>query len=161
MKNKSSLVLCIGMLFGSLSAMANSPSEPFNSKEVTYIPQLCPKVDTLAQNIGDKTWYAPGGWRSLNPSFFRSVERFLGAQWVGVTVGNVICSYAKADKPEFPLHLQRDTIVASPTGGSWTEDKGGYKNCNTNDVTLCPFSVVMPTKPKNIYEDIDYYNKNP
>jgi hypothetical protein len=107
-------------------------------------------------------WSAKGEWRTNSPSFLRTVDRFVGAQWVGVSIGEVICIYTKTTRSAFPVMLQRGKLVPAPLrGGLWSEDKGGYMECKSNDVQNCPFLTQVPLKEKNVYEELDFYKGKP
>jgi hypothetical protein len=149
------------MIFALMSGQALAQSFHFNTDQVTLTEQMCPSVSSLTQDPVKKTWSAPGGWHTINPSFIRDVELFVGAQWVGVNVGNIICSYARNGRSDFPIHLLRNTIVPAPIGGLWSEDKGGYKDCASTNINQCSYMVMTPTKPKSVYDEIDFFKEQP
>ncbi|HVV69863.1 MAG TPA: T4SS-associated protein EirA [Gammaproteobacteria bacterium] len=146
-----------------VSAMADAAdTTPYPPTAVNnnLTQQLCPPIEALTRNL-DNTWSAPGGWKSHSPSFLNSVTQFVGAQWIGVNLGEVICIYTKSGKNRFPINLQRPNLVVSPVGGGWTADKGGYKDCISNDPKQCRFFTPQPEKHGNIYDEIDFYKGKP
>ena len=150
----SSLLLATG-------ASAILPQMDFyNGPNKEYLKEFCPAVEDLYQN-NDMTWSAPGGWKGSNPSFMHSVQQFVGAQWIGVNVGDVLCLYAKAGRTDFPITLQKQIVTISPTGGSWSADQGGHKDCKSNDINHCGFEEQIQHGTENLYEDINFYKGHP
>lgn len=149
-----SLSLCSNAL--GASTVANQIA-PTNIKDTKFTQDTCPSVDLVRQNPNG-TWWAPNGWRSITPSFVKSIQLFAGAQWAGVNFGEIICLYLTGGKGDFPIQLQRpSTLVLSPTGGNWSKDKKGYKDCLANDPILCAFLIAVPTHPSNIYEELEQF----
>ena len=134
--------------------------EFYNGRDKEYLKEYCPAVEELYRN-DNQTWSAPGGWKSSNPSFMHSLEQFVGAQWVGVNVGDVLCIYAKNGRPDFPVTLQKQIITISPTGGQWSVDQGGYKDCKSNDVEQCAFEEQIQHSTGTLYEDLDFHKGKP
>lgn len=145
------------LLIGFCPLIAALTNDTYRVGDKDYIKELCPPIESLQQQK-NMTWTAPNGWKSTNPSFYRSLKQFTGAQWLGVNVGDIICLYTAGGKSDFPVSLKKPMIVLSPTGGNWTEDKGGYKDCKTDDITQCPF-YVQSNEPKktNLYEELEFY----
>ena len=108
--------------------------------------EYCPQVSDLI--LKDMWWGAPHSWRSYSRSFVRKISDFVGAQWVGVNVGVIICIYQGANANDFPVTIQRSTIVPLPKGGSWILKKhAGHIDCYSNQVTDCPFVVEKSVTP--------------
>ncbi|MDF3055007.1 MAG: putative exported protein [Gammaproteobacteria bacterium] len=148
----------LALLFVSAEILAQAYTA--DSDEITLVEQVCPPVTSLTQDPVKKIWTGPGNWHSLNPSFSRTLDRFVGAQWVGVGVGHIVCSYTNHTQVSFVVHLQRNNLVSSPVGGLWSKDKGGHKDCFSSDTQQCSYSVINIIKPKNVHEEIDFYNKS-
>lgn len=130
--------------------------------DMVLIKDYCPPVESLVRNPEKQTWFAPGGWRTTSPSFLRTLDAFAGAQWVGVSVGEIICVYTKTTRNSFPVTLQRSKLVPAPKVNEfWSADKGGYSECKSSDIKNCPFLVQVPKAPKNIYEQLDFYKGEP
>lgn len=123
---------------------------------------FCPPVENLTKDPDTKLWSADGGWKSNSPSFINTLSSFVGAQWVGVSVGEVICLYAKSSRAEFPVAIQRGKLVPAPTvGGLWSDDKGGYRECKSANIQDCPFFIQVLAPPKNVYDELDFYKGKP
>ncbi len=160
--NKTTIGLLSVISFA--SAMANEAgSEPQSLANINtkLAQELCPPVESMTQNA-DNTWSAPGGWKSNSPSFLKSITSFVGAQWIGVNLGEIICIYSKGGKNRFPVNLQRPQLTVSPTGGGWTADKGGYKDCNAVDPKQCRFFTTRADNSHtDLYEQINFYKGSP
>lgn len=141
------------------AAAQGAPAAP-NSAEL--IRDVCPPLDALVLNPQTQVWSSRNGWKSASTSFLRTLDSFVGAQWIGVGIGQVICVYTKTDRSTFPVTLQRSNLVPAPkVGGLWSADKGGYMECKSNDVYQCPFFVQVPKKQENVYEQLDFYKGKP
>ncbi|MFT3741299.1 MAG: T4SS-associated protein EirA [Gammaproteobacteria bacterium] len=131
-----------------------------NFANTKTLQDLCPPLEALTKNR-DNTWSAPGGWKSNSPSFINTLDQFIGAQWTGIVVGKINCQYTRKGKNLFPVVLQRPNLTLSPDGGRWTQDLGGYKNCESNDVRQCRFYLPQPPKQVNPYEGLDFFQNKP
>ncbi len=111
----------------------------------------CPQpADLIAPNFDTKQfiWQANGGWKS-EVSFAETIDKFVGAQWIGTNVGSVTCIYKDKSEGTFPLGMQNGKIVYMPTGGKWQKpslQKGDIIetstvkiNCVASQVEWCPF----------------------
>jgi hypothetical protein len=137
-------------------------TEQYIAPDRELVKDFCPPVEALVRNPEKQSWAAPGGWKTTSPSFLRTIDSFVGAQWVGVSIGEVICVYAKSSRSSFPVTLQRGKLVPTPlVGGVWSEDKGGYMECKSNEVKNCPFFTQVPKKMENVYEQLDFYKGKP
>jgi hypothetical protein len=162
-KNKIGILGLLLTLTTITTFAQNTEAPPDSSTLSAHIEtrqEYCPPVESLHQNK-DTTWSAPNGWKSRSPSFVKSLRDFIGAQWVGVNVGEVICVYVKGGRNEFPVTLQRPYLVESPTGNSWTAETEGRKDCKTADVYQCPFNVRTTVRSKSIYEDLNFHKGEP
>jgi hypothetical protein len=144
----------------------NKPDLPtqqrFSSANTDLVRDICPLVGRLVTNSQTHQWGAPGGWKTTSPSFLHSVDAFLGAQWVGVGIGEVICIYGKIGRSDFPITLQRKQLVPAPAGeGMWSTDKGGYMECKSNNIEECPFFVQVPKKGASVYDQLDFHKGKP
>jgi len=113
---------------------------------------VCPQADTLVSK--DHKWRAPGGWKSYTTSFSDEIQGFIGAQWIGVRVGKIICLYQGTTSDTFHISLERDNLVRSPEGFRWGKNLGGYKNCRSIRVKDCPFIMAAPVNEKMDREGI-------
>lgn len=117
---------------------------------------ICPAISALKKSPVSSMWYADGRkWRSDDPSLAEKVDRFLGAQWRGNNLGNIVCLYQPEDKGSFIIELRYSYLVNVPQGGVWSKDLGGYKNCRSQEQKDCYF--VVPEKPRllDIYKEAD------
>jgi len=138
------------------------PHSGFSPPNAGLKEDICPPVESLVRDEATQQWSGPGGWKTTSPSFLRTVDRFVGAQWVGVSIGEVICIYIKTTRSSFPVMLKRGKLVPAPvSGGLWSDDKGGYMECKANDVQYCAFWIQVPKKEKNVYEQLDFYKGQP
>jgi hypothetical protein len=85
----------------------------------TAIFHACPETSALFQGKDD-FWYAEGGWRSVDSSFSKSVQEFVGAQWKGVNPGKLVCVYSDGDKEHFPIVLMAPGLYKKPAGKNWS-----------------------------------------
>ncbi|HJN38388.1 MAG TPA: T4SS-associated protein EirA [Gammaproteobacteria bacterium] len=101
----------------------------------------CPAPSELYQ-IKDK-WLSPGDWFSYEQSFAKNIDRFIGATWKGVNIGNVICLY-KARNATFPVQLTNKQSVFQPIKANWPlyPNKDGSFQCLAinNNPCDCGFS---------------------
>jgi hypothetical protein len=163
------LILFSLMAFSCMTSATATPLSPPVSGLISnsytegqdFSKETCPRLESLVQDSQMK-WGAPGGWKSSDPSFVRSLTQFIGAQWSGVNVGEVLCLYIKSGRSDFPVTLRKQIIVLSPTGGGWSADKGGYKDCTSTDIRECAFEIPQNTKTRrSIYEELDFYKGQP
>lgn len=123
------------------------------------IPQLyCPEVKDLKNHA--MIWHAGTKWRSYSPSFVKKIKEFVGAQWIGINVGKVICLYRGAEKITFPVALEpvHPVLVPTPKGEHWTPipHRSGYRQCFSNKVAGCPFTQRQSRNTGNIFQQIKY-----
>lgn len=122
---------------------------------------LCPPPSALVKN--GLFWGTPtGGWRSYSEAFDTSIVSFMGAQWVGINVGKMICIYKGNLAMSFPITLQNDTLAQTPTGNNWGTDQGGYRNCHSANMQDCPFVVKSQSvNMQQIYQSLDFFKGKP
>ncbi len=132
---------------------------PDTSSDVQLVRDLCPNIEDLKFNPTQRTWSASKGWKTLQTSFLQTVDAFIGAQWVGVGIGQVICIYTKIGKDTFPVTLQRGLLVPAPTTGGLWSTGNGYMGCKSHDVADCPFFVQIPKPVKNLYDELNFKEK--
>lgn len=113
----------------------------------------CPLISDIHKNNTTENWYAhttTGSWQSYHTSFANQLTEFLGAQWVGVKIGQVACVYQAAQKfkvrgtpvlqPVFPIHLIFHDMVLQPSGGKWQQhQKTEAYNCRPRTQADLPF----------------------
>lgn len=155
---KNLVPLLLSLLLATNIALASTPAPILPN--TTSEQQLCPSVEKLTRDEYN-FWHAPGDWKSNTPSFDSTLDAFIGAQWVGVNLGEIICVYQKGAGKSFPVTLQRRILVFAPQGGQWSIDKGGYEDCKSLLIRDCPFFVQVRHRPKNPYDDLDFYKGYP
>lgn len=132
----------------------STPATPAKEPEKKI---LCPEVESLVKE--NLIWKAPGGWRSYSQSFVTEIKGFVGAQWVGVKVGKMMCIYQGSEEVTFPVVLQNDQLVPQPEGGAWgTSTHGGYVNCKSGIIEDCHFTYKKEeTDMGKVYEELDFF----
>ncbi len=70
------------------------------TKKATAKAIYCPRASQL---IRKDMWWGYGSWRSYDQSFVRKIKAFVGAQWIGVGVGTMICVYKGEQATSFPV----------------------------------------------------------
>jgi len=150
----------------------NAPAAPSSNPNVKVVNQAdgtqvtlqtfyCPAPSALIKN-GLYWGTSTGGWRSYSESFDTSVVSFIGAQWVGVNVGKMICLYKGNLSMSFPINVQNDTLSLTPSGALWGKDQGGYRNCHSSNVYDCPFVVKkVSVNMQEIYHSLDFFKGKP
>ncbi|MBA2655258.1 MAG: hypothetical protein H0U71_09380 [Gammaproteobacteria bacterium] len=129
--------------------------------QVTLQTFFCPQPNELIKN-GLYWGTAARGWKSYSESFDNQIQSFVGAQWIGINVGKMVCIYKGNLATSFPITLQNDTLSIAPTGGLWGKDLGGYRNCHSTNVWDCPFIVKTQTvNIQQIYESLDFFKNKP
>lgn len=130
---------------------------PLAKTLMTNPPQYCPKESDLRKS---GLWWTAlnGSWRSYTQSFAKEIDSFIGAQWVGVKVGKVICIYRGKGGMDFPLALEQIYVAAvlEPTGVVWGPLTQGYKFCKSTNVADCLFFTRPKETVTEIYEQIKY-----
>jgi hypothetical protein len=143
-------------------AVADTDAQTSNSQPlVTTIasnPQyFCPQDKNL---VKDGLWWSShdGAWKCYTQSFAKSIDAFIGAQWVGVKVGKIICLYRGKEGTDFPIALERVHVkeVLEPSGVGWSALVRGYKFCRSSNVADCPFYIKPTETVGEIYEQIKY-----
>jgi hypothetical protein len=149
-----------------ITAQTNNSDQQVTSStspggQVTVKQVFCPQPNELVKN-GLYWGTRFGDWKSYSESFHSDITGFIGAQWVGINVGKMICIYKGNEKIAFPVTLQSDTLAQTPMGGHWGSDLGGYRNCESNSVYDCPFTVQKQvTTIEQIYESIHFFKNKP
>lgn len=148
-KNRVILLLGLLMIDSSIAANIAPPASPPAVPPSTTQPSLidyCPAVDQLIKSKKGMIWSAPHGWQSYDESFIQQVDRFTGAQWVGIRVGKVTCLYKGKEAFTFPIALERDKLIMPPEGATWVKEidshgkpKDDQLICQSDQVTDCPF----------------------
>lgn len=148
-------ITIIAFIFKTASAIETTssinPSTP-SPQEKLY----CPEPSTLQKDRG--WWKFSDLWKSDSQSSGKKIKEFLGAQWLGVKVGKIICLYSEEEKYAFPVALItiRSVLILEPTSSSWLSTKEGHKQCISNNVLDCPFMQSQKNENVDIYEQIKF-----
>ena len=136
-------ILCLTLTVFCLPVLAQSTVTP--DFTATKAAHYCPRVDELVLDKKKRIWSAQqNNWKSYETSFAVEVDHFLGAQWLGIKIGQVACIYAAKTQYTFPVLLVYNKLVRMPTEQSyWKKDsKNGRYHCITNQISQCPFYPV-------------------
>jgi hypothetical protein len=143
------------------SSAATSTVQQQDGTSVTQQTFYCPSPQELVKN-GFYWGAATNGWKSYSESFDTSVVSFVGAQWVGIKVGKMVCIYKGNLALSFPITIQNDTLAQAPQGGMWGQDQGGYRNCRSTNMLDCPFIVQSQSvNIQQIYKSLDFFKGKP
>ncbi|MDR1057879.1 MAG: T4SS-associated protein EirA [Coxiellaceae bacterium] len=148
-----------------VSTIANVASGA--SSEDTSLQQeikFCPKKEDLIKD--DTKWVTlDRKWATYTPSSATKIINFIGVQWKGIKVGQVLCLYKTDEAVPFPLALEqtRSQLVLEPKGRGWgpLTGKNNTKFCSSANIFDCPFSIERVKDISNIYEEIKYAPRAP
>ena len=150
-------ILLLGLALPAYSFGALSLQELIAESKKIHL--TCPAAKDLKLNTKTKTWTALGGWKTYTPSFGTQIQSFLGAQWNGVQLGQVICIYRAKDAFTFPIKLFFNHQVIAPDHGKWKKVKSNVINCYGNR-KLCAFSPLLSPKSSDpLQEALDLKSK--
>lgn len=138
-------ILCwLTFLLFSTTAFANGDTGGSDTPNTFY----CPPISALIKDTKSKTWHTKNGlFKSYSLSFDQSLQKFLGAQWNGATLGQLTCIYKGPLKENFPVLLIFHSLVLEPETKNWHVYAMGIKNCISRKQKACPF--IPRTKPKD------------
>jgi hypothetical protein len=146
------------------NSTTTTPSQVVNNPDGTQSTiqsLICPLPSALIKN-GLFWGTATGDWKSYSESFDSSISSFMGAQWVGINVGKMVCIYKGNLATSFPITIQNDTLSQAPTGSKWGTDQGGFRNCHSANVQDCPFIVkTQSVNIQQIYKTLDFFKGKP
>lgn len=136
---------------------------------IFFIPSVCaseigycPSPNELT--IQDNHWVAANNWRSDQSISGNKIVSFLGAQWIGVNLGSIVCLYKEIGAFSFPVALKKTVnfVVDEPKNISWAKTSSGWKQCISSDISTCSFTYESNSKSTTeIYQQIQYKDKNP
>lgn len=122
-------------------------------------PRFCPQPGELVKNNIDLKWTTKDNkWTSYTPSAAIKILGFLGAQWVGIKVGEVICLYQTDEAAAFTLELQQVKVqsILEPKGAGWSSAIGNRRICKSVNVADCRYLIEPPKDTSNVYDEIKY-----
>ena len=125
----------------------------------------CPHPDNMYQIDGK--WNAPPDWHSKQRSFSTKVTRFLGASWIGVNIGSVVCEY-EGPMSTFPVQILSNRTFFKPTKARWSLEQSSDRSFKCyalkGDPCECGFSVYKlegTTTDQAITEFMNIQKRNP
>jgi len=134
-----------------------SPVIKVSKPKNTSPPQFCPQAEELVLN-GDMWQTENGNWKSFTQSSATKVQGFIGAQWMGIKVGKIICLYHTNEAVAFPLAVEHaiNKPILEPSGYGWSALTGNRKFCESASVADCAYFTEAPKDITNIYKEIEY-----
>ena len=140
---------------------------------VSKLDLICPSASSLIKHPKTRTWSASGAgnWKSYSMSLATSINRFIGAQWSGVKVGQLVCLYNSLPSGAFPIQLYFGSLVKQPTPhplaensavvNSWVATKKtNYLNCYSATRTMCAFEPVRKAKQESTEAVLEGFKKD-
>lgn len=121
--------------------------------------QTCPLPSAFKKDPNSLLWADGKSWQSHEQSFATKLGKFMGAQWSGVALGQIICLYQPANKLTFPVQVDYGVLTREPMGGSWSKNLGGYRNCSSNSVSDCAFIPQPTAKKMDPYQALEQYKE--
>lgn len=143
-----------GALANGTETIDQHPEKPQENKPNQRVV-FCPPITELVKNPESRTWSAPHGWKSYEMSFVDKITQFSGAQWRGTNVGQIFCVYRGELATSFPILLAYNVLAFTPQGGKWSENLGGYANCETPNTADCPFIIRIKTEKQDLYDQAE------
>jgi hypothetical protein len=121
------------------------------------ITKFCPQIEELTKK-GDFWVTTDNKWKNFTPSSATKVLNFLGAQWVGIKVGKIICLYQTNEAVAFPLSLEQliSQPIPEPSKLGWSALVDNRKFCKSTNVADCPYLAEPQQDNRNIYKEIEY-----
>ncbi len=144
--------------FASGSPVAMAVSGTAEDNAVQKMPAMfCPDPGSLVKD--NVKWVSQDQkWESYTPSSATKITSYVGAQWVGVKVGKIICLYQANEAISFPVALEqtRSLSIVEPKSLGWSALVGNRRFCKSASVADCPFFLEPPKDVSNIYKEIEY-----
>ena len=110
--------LALTFMTSGLGLADTADNVALDSAESCYLPipdaYMCPQPSELKKDPKTNTWTTDSGWLSDSSSFSSSIVKFLGAQWKGVQLGQILCLYLGPNPNDFPVGLHKNLIVRTP-----------------------------------------------
>lgn len=176
-RSKLKIIAIIVMLLGTASTIVVAANNNNANNNTALMPKtgnliFCPPPTALKKHPVKMNWTAYGGiWKSYHSSFVNKVDKFLGAQWNGATVGQITCVYQGEPQESFPVLLVFHILSQEPHTGKWkliikgkatqeitskwSKNLGGIRNCVASDPKKCPFQVLQKPKQGDIYQEAE------
>lgn len=140
-----------------VSSQNNNGTDGNAATSATQPAQFCPQPEMLIKK--DVKWTtADNKWENYTPSSATKVLNFIGAQWVGIKVGKIICLYQTDEAVSFPVALEqtRSQLVIEPRSAAWSGLISNRKFCKSASVADCSYFFAAPANVSNVYKEIEY-----
>lgn len=140
-----------------------------NAFAISNQPNLhCPDIYEIQKNHITHKWNAQnqfGTWKSYQTSFATDLTQFVGAQWIGESVGQLTCIYKAEQRftmeghstiqPALPVRIVFYALAYQPTHGKWKHVGQGIYNCNAYTQKHCSFKVRLKKQSRDIYQEAE------
>lgn len=123
----------------------------------TQSAKFCPQAKELVKK--EDIWAtADNKWRNFTHSSATKVLSFLGAQWVGIKVGKIICLYKTNEAVAFPLAIEHTSSqpILEPAKFGWSSLVSNRKFCKSVNIADCPYFTEPQKDIINVYKEIEY-----
>lgn len=143
-----------------INAFHSGPKTVTSNQTAVEQPQYirtCPVVSNLVKS--GQFWTADNGnWKCFSESLSNKIKTFIGAQWVGVKVGKIICLYQPEEEMSFPIALEmvHDELILEPRGNNWSATVTDRRLCKSVNVEDCAFYLQPRPDTSNIYQGLEY-----
>lgn len=144
--------------FASGRPVAVALGETTEGGATTKMPAMfCPEPGSLVKD-GVKWVSQDRKWETYTPSSATKIVNYIGAQWIGVRVGKIVCLYQTNEAVSFPVALEqtRSLSIVEPKSMAWSALVGNLRFCKSASVADCPFFLEPPKDTSNIYKEIEY-----
>lgn len=171
------VLMCLlsGLILNTAFGNTNHFQAVGDKKTKHHIMQ-CPDISALKkikEGKRENTWFANGGWQSNDISFADQVKQFVGAQWKGSNLGNLVCVYETLQlgvqrSITFPILLRYHVLVFLPTKneGQWerssdASNMDSVMNCHSKNPEDCQFlSSAEEKEEKDVFQALLDVKKN-
>jgi hypothetical protein len=118
----------------------------------------CP--DPTALQKEGSWWKVDDIWKSDTQSAGKKIKEFIGAQWMGIRVGKIICLYNEEEKYAFSVAMitVQPVLIMEPMASVWVANEKGHKSCISHNVLNCSFVQQKAARDIDLYEQIKYKN---
>lgn len=133
-----------------------------NDSQPDQILRTCPQVSELERD--GLYWVSHDkNWKCFSESTAKKIDKFIGAQWVGLKVGKIICLYQTEEFTVAMEQVHSDLALEPNTNntrvGNWSsliKNSSDMHLCQSVNVADCAFYIKMPPTITDIYKQIQY-----
>lgn len=115
----------------------------------------CPSPKDLVKDTTTNRWSALKKWHGTTQSLATKADKFLGAQWQGINLGQPFCIYSGVPSGTFNIVLAYHTFSITPRGGRWQDMHHQIYKCFSHDRSQCLYQVRLKPKTLTIDQQID------